>query len=818
MKVLKFGGSSVGNAERIRSVLQIIRSYYEDQESIAVVFSAFQGVTDKLLLLANTAMRGDSSYFANLHDIRLIHVDIAEALSTEAGFDKLESKISELVSELKEIVQSAYTLRELTPRIQDMIASFGERLSCTIISEILNQRSIKSSYVFSADIIKTDNNFSHASVLFDQSNKKIVEHFRRSDDIQIVTGFIGSTLNGEITTLGRGGSDYTVAILGAALDAEEIEIWTDVDGIMTADPRKVKDSIPLKAVTFHEAMEMSHFGAKVIYPPTMQPALKKNIKIRIRNTFNPEFKGTLILPKEPHVTFSAKGISSIDDITILRIEGSGLVSKKELTSKIFAALAHENIPPLLITQGSSGFSVCVAISPQFEITAKSAIEHELRLELFDGVIDKIEPERNLAMIAVVGEDMHNTRGISGRVFNTMGRNGINIVAIAQGSSELNISFVIKNDQLTKALNALHDSLFLSQKKVINIFIVGPGHVGSALLGFILDRSELLKKKFSMHINVAGIANSRRMIFDPNGLNINSWRKDLLNSKEESDIELFINTMRNLNLANAIFIDATASDNVVPYYSLILNSSISIITPNKIANTKEYKFYRQLREDALKNNVQFKYATNVGAGLPIINSLQDLVNSGEEILKIEGVLSGTLGYIFNSLNEGKSFSESVKDAKEKGFTEPDPRDDLNGLDVARKLLIMIREIGINMEMKDIQIESLVSAKGAKARTTDEFIDMLKDEDHKYYELVKKAKSENKVLRYVAKYENEKAEVAVEKVSADHPFYRLKGVENITAITTSNHSPYPLVLRGKGAGADYTAFGIFTDIIKVSQFLG
>ena len=472
MKVLKFGGSSVGNAERIQSVINILKTYYNNQEQIAVVFSAFQTVTDNLLKLSEAASMHDSSYLGLYQNIRLKHFNTIDELIPNNN-SLIKEKVEKLFKELYDLIHGIFLLKDISPRIKDLVVSFGERLSNTIISEAINYNGIQSEYLDASTLLKTNENYGNAKVLFEQTNRNIVEYFATHDKIQIVTGFIGSTITNEITTLGRGGSDYTAAIFGAALNAEEIEIWTDVNGIMTADPRKVKNAIPLKAVTYQEAMEMSYFGAKVIHPPTMQPALEKNIKIRIRNTFNPDFKGTVILSKEPHLKFSAKGISSIDKISLIKIEGSGLAGSQEIVSRVFKALSQYSIPVLIITQGSSGISLCVGVLPETSEKAKHVIENELRLEILDKVVNKIYPEDNLSLIAVVGEDMRETPGISGRVFQALGKNGVNLKAIAQGSSELNISFVIKHNQLSKALNVLHDSLFLSTRKELNIFISEP---------------------------------------------------------------------------------------------------------------------------------------------------------------------------------------------------------------------------------------------------------------------------------------------------------------------------------------------------------
>jgi aspartokinase/homoserine dehydrogenase 1 len=818
MKILKFGGTSVGNAERILHVVEIIQNYHSIDTKIAVVFSAFGGVTDQLIELSSKATKRDNSYLGLYQDLRLKHLDIFDILVTHPKRKSALKHVIDHFDELHDILKGLYLLRELTPRILDNILSYGERLSSFIISEALRSKDIECKYVNAAKIIKTDSSFGNAHINYDLTNKNIKHHFKTNSQIQIITGFIASNDDGEITTLGRGGSDFTASIIGAALKVEEIEIWTDVDGILTADPRKVKEAIPLRAVTYQEAMEMSYFGAKVIYPPTMQPAFDSNIKIRIRNTFNPSFKGTIILEKQPKIQFSAKGISSVDNITLLRISGSGLFGNEGITSRIFDALAEEKIKSLLLTQGSSGLSICIAVPPQDGIRAKKVIEKELRLEIFDKQVREINAEKNLSIVAVVGEDMRHTPGISGKVFDALGKNGVNIIAIAQGSSELNISFVIKNDDLSKALNVLHDALFLAERKVYNIFLVGTGLVGKALLKYIDDKKNFLKNERGIEIRVIGVANSKKMYFDLNGIEFGSWYEVLVKSKQKSDIKKYIAEMKRLNLANSIFVDCTANETAIPFYYDILDSNISITTPNKIANTKDLAFYKNLRKITQKKNVKFLYSTNVGAGLPIISTIKDLIASGEKIVKIEGILSGTLSYLFNSFKGQTKFSDIVKSAKENGYTEPDPRDDLNGLDVARKLLILIREIGIDFELEEIEVDNLVPVQARKVKSIKSFFNILKGADKIFDERKVAAERNKSALRYVAKYENCKATVKLIEVNQWHPFYNLNGNDNVVAITSHNYSTQPLIIRGRGAGAEFTASGIFADILRITNYLG
>ncbi|MFA5805774.1 MAG: bifunctional aspartate kinase/homoserine dehydrogenase I [Melioribacteraceae bacterium] len=818
MKVLKFGGSSVGTPERISGVIDILKEYQAEGKKYAVVFSAFQGVTDSLILISNKAVARDETYLEDLEQLERIHYNSVEYLVS--GNLKIASKknVYDLLEELKEIVHGVFLVKELTLRSLDYIMSFGERLSCTIISEVMNCKGIKAEYLDSRLIIKTDDSFGNAKVNFDITNKNIEDYFSSHKKIQIITGFIGTTEKNETVTLGRGGSDYTASIFGAALNVEEIEIWTDVDGILTADPRKVLDSFSLNSVTYEEAMEMSHFGAKVIHPPTMKPALIKKIPIRIKNTFNPAFSGTVITEKEETGIFSVKGISSIDHITLLRITGSGMVGVVGIASRIFGALAKEKINVILITQASSEHSVCLAILPQFGQLSKNLIEEEFKWEIRDGMIDEVAVEPDMSIIAVVGENMRHTPGISGKVFQSLGKNGINIIAIAQGSSELNISLVIEKEYLKKALNVLHNSLFLSKQKTLNLFLIGPGMVGSAFLKLIIERSNYVAEHVHANIKIVGLLNRQKMIFNESGIDLNNWKEILQNSKLKSNIEKFIDQMKEKNLPNSILVDCTANDSVVNHYTKILSSSISIVTPNKIANTQSYEQFVSLRETAGKHNVQFRYGTNVGSALPFINTLKDIISNGDQVTKIEGVFSGTLSFIFNTLKEKDSFSEAVKIAKEKGYTEPDPRDDLKGLDMARKLLILIRESGVPFELKDIEIEKLISPEAESAKSLEEFFKELKKDDHRIIEMKRKAAEKGCVLCYIAKYEEGNAKLSIQEIDRNHPFFNLTNSENIVAFTTKNYWKNPLVIRGQGAGADFTAVGILSDILRISNYLG
>jgi aspartokinase/homoserine dehydrogenase 1 len=817
MKVLKFGGSSVADPERIRNVIDIIVDKKKNNGDIAVIFSAFQGITDSLIKMSNYAAKGNKEYVEMFNTLTEKHHSVINELIKPARQKKVLSNVSDLLSELENLLQGIYLVKELTVKTLDYVMSFGERLSAYIITEAIRDRKIESEFLDTRQLIKTDDSFGNAKVLFDTTNQNIKTYFKDHKNLQVITGYISSTVNDETTTLGRGGSDYTASILGAALEADEIEIWTDVDGVMTADPKKVKKAFSISHMSFVEAMEMSHFGARVIHPPTMKPAMEKNIPIRIMNTFNPKFEGTLIGRLDGEKIFPVKGISSIDNISLLRIQGSGISRAAGIAPRIFSVLTEGNINVMLITMASSEYSLCLAVLPKSAPVAKRLIDEELSYEIWEGLVDKVIIENDLSIVAIVGENMRKATGVSGRVFQSLGKNGINIVAIAQGSSELNISVVIPKEDESKALNAIHDAFFLSEHKSIHLFIVGTGLIGRTLFKQIQNQVNILSEELFIDLQIIAAANSRKMLFDTNGLLVEEWEKRLNTESEQMNLNEFVRRMKELNLPNSIFVDCTSSEQLLTKYLEILSSSISIVTPNKKANSSNYEFYLKLKQAAHKYNVKFLYETNVGAGLPIISTLQDLVTSGDRVLKIEGVLSGTLSYIFNTFDGKKSFSQIVKEAQAKGYTEPDPRDDLNGLDVARKLLILVRESGYTLEMKDIKIQNLIP-KGARGEATiNEFYVELEKNDKQFEEMRARAFSENKRLRYIAKYENGQAEVLLEAVDINHPFYFLTANDNILALKTLYYYERPVVIQGPGAGADVTSGGIFADIIRIGNYL-
>lgn len=818
MKVFKFGGSSVGNAQRIKKVADIIIDSFVPGEGLSVVFSAMQGVTDSILKISSLAESGELKYKEEFEIIKKRHFDTVDELF-EIKPAELYNELNNHFTEFDNLLYGIFILHELTDKTKDKLLSYGEILSNSIIAKYLEYKGAPGEFVNAVHIIKTNNQFNRAKVNFDLTNKLITEKLSDNNKIYVITGFISSTENGDITTLGRGGSDYTAAIIGAAVETDEIVIWTDVDGILTADPRRVNEVRTIKAVTYEEAIELSYFGAKVIHPPTMLPALSKKIKIRIKNTFNPDFKGTIIIERQASVRFTVKGISSIDNVSIIRVRGGGMRGIDRTTSRIFDTLGNADISILLITQGSSGNSISIAVYPEQAEEASRLLNNEFKYELLQKELEEVIVLNNHSLIAVVGEDMIDTPGVSGKVFQALGKNGINVIAIAQGSSQLNISVVIKQNQLVKALNVLHDGLELSNEKILNLFMIGPGLVGSALLEKIDATKEKLLNEKNVKIKLIGLANSKKMLFEPSGINCANWKDELFDKGIPVVKDEYLHTMYAMDLANTIFVDCTASPFMTDKYEDILSKSISVVTPNKIANTYDMNFYNSLRQTAAKHNVEFRYSTNVGAGLPFISVINDRKKSADKIISIEAVLSGSLSFIFNNFTADKGFYDVVNEARDLGYTEPDPRDDLAGTDAGRKLLILLREAGMSLELKNINIESLVPEEASKDKMdVGQYLEYLKSSQDKINKLRDEALNENKKLCYIASYRDSKAKVKIEKINSAHPFYNLTGSENVMSVYTETYSDLPVVIRGSGAGAKVTSAGVFSDIIRIANYLG
>ncbi len=815
MKILKFGGSSVGTSDALSSVSEIIREQ-QQSERLVVVLSAFRGVTDQLIEMAKQASAGDEAFHDILDEIEERHYQTINDLFPAKDRSDIITAFKLQLNELDDVLQGVFLIRELTSKTLDFIMGFGERFSALILASLLNNRGVETLYTDTRPIIKTDQNFGNARVKTAETFQNIRNHIETNDhNVIVATGFIASTERGESTTLGRGGSDYTASLFGAALQAGVIEIWTDVDGLMTADPRKVKNAFSVEYASYEEAMELSHFGARVIYPPTIQPALKSKIPIRIKNTFKPKHPGTEINREMKEMNGTIRGMSSIENISLITLRGSGMIGVSGVSARVFGSLARVGINVILITQSSSEHTITLAVLPEDAKMAKRAIGEEFYDELSADIIDEVKVEEELSVIAVVGDNMRQIPGIAGRVFNALGRNGINIVAIAQGSSERNISFVVDRKNEKKAMNTLHDAFFLSGVKTMNLFLVGAGLIGSKLLEIISDQADELFREYQIDMNLRGIANSRKMLLSEDGLSLTGWPEALEMKGEDTDLKQFVEGMKQMNLPNSIFIDCTASQEIQSVYKEILSASISVVTPNKKANSSSQEFFNSLHETARKHNAAFRYETNVGAGLPIIGTINEMVTTGDKIYKIEGVLSGTLSYLFNRYDGSDPFSDLVKQAKESGYTEPDPREDLNGHDVGRKLLILARVAGYNLEFDDINIQNLVPEQAREADSVDEFFDKLKNHNQKFEALVKEARQSGKKLCYIARYQDGEANVALEQIDGDHPFYNLSGTDNVLAIYSSHYDEHPLVVKGPGAGAGVTAAGIIADILRVAD---
>lgn len=816
MKVLKFGGSSVGSVEAFERVITIISDKKDDDGSLIVVVSALSGVTDQLLDTGKLAAKGNEKYHDLLEQIEKRHIELVKSLIPVDKRSNIITALKMLFNELEDVLQGVSLTKELTRKTLDFVTGFGERFSAQILTEALNSRNIHASYTDARQLIKTDEKFGEARVHTAQTFQNIRAYTEKnSGQVLVVTGFISSTNKNVSSTLGRGGSDYTASLFGAAIKAEAIEIWTDVDGLMTADPRKVKRAFTVPNATYEEVMELSHFGAKVIYPPTVQPALKLGIPIYVKNTFRPDQMGTLVQKKIEKQPGLIRGLSSIDDVALITIRGSGMIGVSGVASRIFTALAKQQINIILITQSSSEHTVTLAVLPEQASAAKKSIEKEFQDELHSEAVDGIMVERDLSIIAVVGENMRHTPGIAGRVFNALGRNGINISAIAQGSSERNISFVVNRQDERKAMNTLHDAFFLSGVKSVNLFLVGVGLIGSRLLEMLAEQAEVLFTDYQIEVNLKGLANSRKMVLSKESIPLADWEQQLEDEGDPMELLAFVDRMIQLNLPNSIFIDCTASADIQQVYRDILARSISIVTPNKKANSSSQELFDELHQMADLHNCAYRYETNVGAGLPLVATMHEMVTTGDHVMKVEGVLSGTLSYLFNNFDGKIPFSELVKSAREKGYTEPDPREDLNGMDVGRKLLILARVAGYKLEFEDLEIQNLVPGPIRNTKTVDEFLEKLKEYDSHFEEMRKEAQEREKKLCYIARFENGKPSVALESIGPDHPFYNLKGSDNIIALYSRNYRQSPLVIQGAGAGADVTAGGIISDVLRVTN---
>ncbi len=816
MRILKFGGSSIADPVRIKNVIGIVADYCLRYDKITLVVSAQGGITDQLVKLCEMIPIEKSGYETIITEIEQRHLKTIKTLLPLSLQPSVMAEVMAICNELSGIAKGASLVGELTLRTHDLILSFGERLSAFVIACALKAVLPVVNYTDARNLIKTDANFGYAKVDFEISNRLIQNYFAENAGINVVTGFIASTLHGQTTTLGRSGSDYTASILGAALNADAIEIWTDVDGVMTADPRFVKEAQSISQLSYNEAMELTHFGAKVIFPATMQPAMAKEIPILVKNTFNPSHQGTLICKESVKDSGFIKGISSLKNICLINLEGSGMVGVAGVSARMFRVLAQHSISVILISQASSEHSICIGILRKEAEQACNLLRKAFAEELNSGLISDINYEDGLAVVAVVGENMRKMPGVSARVFGPLGRNGINVKAICQGSSELNISIVIEQLHLQKALRVLHQSLFNYELLQLHLYIIGTGAIGSKLLEMIsAQKQNLIEQKIML--KVCGLCNSRKMIVSDEDIEIESYQDLLHASSVNSDLQQLTENIITQNLENSVFIDVTASNDPVIFYNALLSNNIAVVTANKRANTQNMYEYNLLHQSAKKRNTPFHYETNVGAGLPVINVLQSLISSGDHVNKIEAVLSGTMNYLLSEYDGNTSFSELVKYAKENNYTEPDPRDDLSGMDVARKCLILARECGWAIEESDIEVEPLMSVECANAKDVPAFFEELENYNNPFQKRFEEAKANGKRLRYVAEIENGKAKVSVLEVDETHAFYSLRGTENCISLTTKYYQQYPMVIKGPGAGVNVTSAGVLADIVRIAEGL-
>jgi len=815
MKVLKFGGTSVGSAKNISKVIKIVKEE-SASENIAVVVSAVGGITDKLLIAAEKAINKDHSYKEDFEALRLRHIEVIDGLLSGEVHEITTDIVLDHLSRLEKLLDGVYLINELSPKTTDKLLSFGELISSLIIYEAMKLKGINVQLKNSQNLIVTDSNFTNAAVNFEETNANITTYFESNKKmVTILPGFISKSENNEITTLGRGGSDYTAAILAAALNASVLQIWTDVSGMFTTNPKMVKNAKPIHKLSYLEAIELSHFGAKVLYPPTVQPVLRKDIPLLIKNTLAPKDPGTLItkIVENGHQS-PIKGISNINDVSLLTLQGNGMVGIPGFSKRLFETLAHSKINVIIITQASSEHSICIGIADKDAQLAKAVIDKEFENEISLFKIDPLGIESHLSIVAVVGDKMKSHQGISGKMFSTLGKNNVNIRAIAQGASERNITAVISESDVKKALNCLHEQFFEEETKQVNLFIAGVGNVGKSLIEQIKQQKKYIKSTLKIKLKVIALSNSRTMVFDENGLDLDHWESELEKGQPTEPMAFFEAT-KNLNLRNSIFIDITANESIANTYSHYLKHSISVVACNKIACSNTFENYKELKQLSHKYNVPFLFETNVGAGLPVIDTLKHLINSGDKVHTVNAVLSGSLNFIFNNFNKNTTFHDVVKQAQSEGFTEPDPRIDLSGVDVARKLLILARESGEMLEMDAIENDPFLPKECMEAASVELFYETLKTNEAVFQKLFSSAESNQCKLKYVATFKDGKSKVGLQEIPAGHPFYNLEGKDNIVMFYTNRYSDQPMIIKGAGAGSEVTASGLFADIIRISN---
>ena len=810
MKVLKFGGTSVGSVASILSLQKIVEKEAKHQPIIVVV-SALGGITDQLIATSQLALKGDERWRSEFDSIVARHHKMIDAIITDPhDRESLFNNVDSLFEQLQSIYYGVFLIHDLSHKTEDTIVSYGERLSSRIVATLIHG----AKWFDSRKFIKTEEKQGKRNLDSELTNKLVLDTFSDLPRISLVPGFIAQDRDsGDITNLGRGGSDYTASILAASLNAEVLEIWTDVDGFMTADPRVIKSAYTINELSYAEAMELCNFGAKVVYPPTIYPVCVKNIPIKVKNTFNPDGKGTIIKSHVENNQKPIKGLSSIKGTTVITVTGLSMVGVVGVNRRIFSSLANNGISVFLVSQAASENNTSIGVKDEDADNAVRVLNGEFRLEIEDGRMFPMHAESGLATVAIVGENMRRTPGISGKLFEVLGRSGISIIAIAQGASEMNISFVVKGSDLRKALNVLHDSLFLSEYKVLNLFICGVGTVGGMLIEQIKSQYEELKQNSNLKLKVVGIASSKNAIFNRDGLNLDNYREEL-KASEPSNPEHLRDVILQMNIFNSVFVDCTASQDVAALYQSLLENNISVIAANKIAASGKYEDYYHLKQTAIQRGVKFRFETNVGAGLPIIGTINDLRNSGDKILKIEAVLSGTLNFIFNEIGAETPFSETVKRAKEQGYSEPDPRIDLSGKDVVRKLVILTREAGYKVEQEDVEKHLFVPNDYFQGSVED-FWKRLPELDANFEQRREKLAEEGKRWRFVATMDHGKTNVALKEVDSSHPFYNLEGSNNIVLLTTDRYKEYPMQIQGYGAGASVTAAGVFANIMSIAN---
>ncbi|MCK5824790.1 MAG: bifunctional aspartate kinase/homoserine dehydrogenase I [Ichthyobacteriaceae bacterium] len=813
MKVLKFGGTSVGSADAFKKVKEIALKSSSEQKTIIVV-SAVSQMTNLLQRAADKAACGDANYTQELELLEQKHIDIIRELIPLDKFSSVIAEFKSNLNKLEDILKGIFLIEELSEKSSALVLSHGEKFSSKILYHFFKIDEDKTFYLDSTKLVVANGSFLNATLDNEATKANLIEANKEDFKLAVMPGFVANNSKGQLTTLGRGGSDYSASIVAASLNANRLEIWTDVSGMLTADPRIVKQAHPIKSVSFDEAMELSHFGAKVIYPPSIQPAMSKGIPMAIKNTFAPNDAGTEIMQKADSDN-DITGLSAIQGLSLIDIKGAGMVAIPGYASRVFGSLSLKDVNIILITQASSEHSITIAVKTEDANNAITALENEFERELESGKIHKLKREDELSIIALVGDNMKSRSGLSGRAFSALGHNGINIRAIAQGSTEKNISLVVKTNNTKKAMNVLHEEFFLGDYKKIHLFLAGMGNVGGALIEQIKEQNEFLKKNQHVELVVSGMINSRKFVVNENGIDLNNWKEEIEASENKADLNDFLSAAKELNKRNSVFVDNTANDKIADIYEPFLASQISVVCSNKVAASSSLANYKKLKETAKENGVKYLFEANVGAGLPIIDTINNLVNSGDKIIKIQGVLSGSLSFIFDSYNGTTPFSEIVTEAKNEGFTEPDPRVDLSGKDVGRKILILAREAGYDLEPEQVDSESFMPESCLKPMDVKDFIKSLDAEENAFKKMYNDAQQKNEKLKIVGTFENGKAKVKLESLDSSSPFAGLKGTDNMVLIYTQRYPKNPMIIQGAGAGASVTAAGVFGDILRTQN---